>query len=327
MNTSRTRTLILIAGSMVIVVAALLFVMAMNVGEIAPAQHDISDGRLNVMFVISFVLLIGLAIALLFMIYLAGRTPTGALAFGMVQTPEHMTAIGSGTPEGEPHPVAEKGGKAAGRDRVLSDAAGELKTSVDAIHEELEEILEDDVPADKAHMQSIFDETDRLKKIIDSMEQLARVQEIARLNRKELLQVGPLLENVIEATRQAVPDKDVTYNLECEAGLAMKGDPECIGRIIRNIADNAARSIKGSGSVTITADRRNGMVVFSVRDTGAGIRRAHLSHIYERFFRGTGTGIGMGLAIVKEFVDACGGTIEVQTAADKGTTFIVQMPG
>ncbi len=319
--------MILIAGSIVIAVAALLFVMAMHVGDITPTQYDISHGRLNVMLAISFVLLIGLAIALLFMIYLAGRTPTGALDYGMVRKPEHMTAIGSGTPEGERHPVAENGGKAPSRDRVLSDAAGELKTSVDAIHEELEEILDDEVPADKAHMQSIFVETDRLKKIIDSMEQLTRVQEIARLNRKELLQVGPLLEDVIEATRQAVPDKDVTYNLECEAGFAMKGDPECIGRIIGNIVDNAARSITGSGSVTITAGRRSGMVVFSVRDTGAGIRRAHLSHIYERFFRGSGTGIGMGLAIVKELVDACGGKIEVQTAADKGTTFIVQMPG
>jgi signal transduction histidine kinase len=119
----------------------------------------------------------------------------------------------------------------------------------------------------------------------------------------------------------------VTYNLECEAGLAMEGDPECIYAIIGNIVDNAAHAIKGSGSVTLTANRRNGMVVFSVKDTGAGIRRTHLSHIYERFFRGSGTGIGMGLAIAKELVDACGGKIEVQTAADKGTTFIVQMPG
>jgi len=63
-----------------------------------------------------------------------------------------------------------------------------------------------------------------------------------------------------------------------------------------------------------------------VKDSGTGIRRAHLAHIYERFFRGAGSGVGMGLAIAKELVDACGGTIEVQTAVNKGTTFIVQLP-
>jgi signal transduction histidine kinase len=141
-----------------------------------------------------------------------------------------------------------------------------------------------------------------------------------------VLQIEPLLRGVIEAARRAVPDRDVTFHLECEDGLAMQGDPECVRRIIGNIADNAARSIKVSGTVTLTACRRGGQVAFSVRDTGTGIRRAHLPHIYERFFRGTGTGIGMGLSIVKELVDACGGTIEVETAVNKGTTVTVLLP-
>jgi signal transduction histidine kinase len=90
--------------------------------------------------------------------------------------------------------------------------------------------------------------------------------------------------------------------------------------------DNAARAIKGSGTVTVTAGRTGSAAVFSVSDTGSGIRRAHLSHIYERFFRGSGAGIGMGLSIVKALVDASGGKIEVRTEAGKGTTFTVQLP-
>ena len=158
------------------------------------------------------------------------------------------------------------------------------------------------------------------------MEQLSRAQAIARALKKESLQIEPLLNGIIEKARLVVTDRDVTYNLECEAGLTMKGDPECINRIIGNITDNAAQFIKGSGSVTLTAVRKGELVVFSIKDTGTGIRRAHLSHLYERFFRGTGSGIGMGLSIVKELVDACGGKIEVQTLVGKGTTFIVQMP-
>ena len=327
MNTSSTKKITLITGGIVIALAVLLFVNAMTVWDFAQPGQGLFQGRSNILLGISFVLLIGLAIALLFMIFLDGRVPAGAPVDRVVRKQGKAAATRSEMREEENLPLAEAGGNTERQVAVLSDTAGELRNAVDAIQEELEEILEDEAPADNEHVQSIFEETDRLKKIIDSMEQLNRVQEITRLNRKEPLQVEPLLQGVMEATRQAVPDKDVTYNLECEAGLAMEGDPECIYAIIGNIVDNAEHAIKGSGSVTLTANRRNGMVVFSVKDTGPGIRRAHLSHIYERFFRGSGTGIGMGLAIAKELVDACGGNIEVQTAADKGTTFIVQMPG
>ncbi len=322
MNTYRIRTSILIAGGAVVALAALFFLYAVSLAEFSRPGQGLFQGRSNVLMFISFALLTGLAIMLLFVISRAGKRAADAPVPGTGQE----QAAGQETPEAEPS-QAVPGGEAGKGDAVLSDTAGELRTTVDVIEEELEEILDDEVPVDKAHVQSIFEETDRLKKIIDSMEQLGRVQEIARLNRKELLQIEPLLKGIIEATRNAVPDKDVTYNLECEAGLSVMGDPECIGRIIGNIADNAARSIKSSGTVTLFASRRNGMVVFSVRDTGTGIRRSHVSHIYERFFRGTGAGIGMGLAIVKELVDACGGTIEVQTEVNKGTTFTVQLPG
>jgi signal transduction histidine kinase len=67
-------------------------------------------------------------------------------------------------------------------------------------------------------------------------------------------------------------------------------------------------------------------MVFSVRDTGIGIRPKQLPHLYERFFRGAGSGIGMGLAIVKELVDACGGMIEVKTRSGEGSVFTVHIP-
>lgn len=209
---------------------------------------------------------------------------------------------------------------------IISDTAGELRSTIEVMQEELEEILEEEAPADKEHMQSLYDETDRLKKIIASMEQLSQAQAIAHSLKKEPLQIELLLKDIIEKARLAVPDRDITYTLECDPGIAMLGDAECIRRILGNITDNAARFIKDSGTVTLSAARAGGMAVFSVRDTGTGIRRAHLSHLYERFFRGTGSGIGMGLSIVKELVDACGGKIEVQSAVGKGTTFTVQLP-
>ncbi len=326
MNTSRSKIIILTAGAAVIALALLLFVSAMRISDFAAPEQGPFQGRSNVLLAAAFVLLIGLAIALFFIIFRTAGAVENASVSGAKRKPGHAAPTRAAKPEGEALPVVAAEGRAEGTAGVISDTTEELRTTVDVIQDELEEILDDEVPADKVHMQSIYEETHRLKKIIGSMEQLTRGLEIARENRKELLRIEPLLNGIIEATRQAVPDKDVTYSLECEPGLAMMGNPECIGRIIGNIVDNAARSIKDSGSVMLTAGRRNDMIVFSVRDTGTGIRKVHRSHIYERFFRGTGTGIGMGLAIVKELVDACGGKIDVQTAVNEGTTFIVQMP-
>jgi signal transduction histidine kinase len=188
-NTSSTKKIILITGGIVIALAVLLFVNAMSVGDFAQPGQGLFQGRSNVLLGISFVLLIGLAIALLFMIFLDARAPAGAPVDGVVRKPGKAAATRSKMREGENLPLAEAGGNTERQVAVLSDTAGELRNAVDAIQEGLEEILEDEAPADNEHVQSIFEETDRLKKIIDSMEQLNRVQEITRLNRKEPLQV------------------------------------------------------------------------------------------------------------------------------------------
>ena len=210
--------------------------------------------------------------------------------------------------------------------RLLSDTAGELRTSVGAIQEELEDIMDEETPADKEHMQSLFDETDRLKKIIEGMEQLSKAKALAHSLRKQSIDLGPLLNNIIEKTRLGAQGKDITVSLECEPGLTMTVDPDCLNRILGNLMDNAAKAVKNAGIVTLTVAQEGDQFVFSVTDTGIGIRPKQLPHLYERFFRGAGSGIGMGLAIVKELVDACGGKIEVKTKSGEGSVFTVHIP-
>lgn len=315
MNSFRFNRTILTSGGSILALALVLFAASFALNDFGGA--GLFGGRSKILLVLGFGLLFGLGLFLLLRLSRAGaaQVPAGGM--------EPRAAAGSAAVAVEPAAVSEQ---AEGQTEILSDAAEELRTTVDVIQEELEEILDDDVPADKEHLQLLYDETDRLKRIIDSMEQLSQVQEIARLNRRELLPVEPLLQDVVAGAKEALPDRNIAYGIECEPGLVMQGDPECLRRIIGNLTDNAARSLRGAGTVTIAAGRSGGAVVFTVADTGTGIRRAHLPHIYERFFRGTGSGIGMGLSIVKELVDAFGGTIEVRTAANKGTTFTVSLP-
>ena len=303
---SKNRSLVLL--SVVLITLSMgLFISGMIINGL--------NGPSGWLFVPAFVLLSGTAVVLTVVVARAAASVTTKPASG-------RRAVRRTVETGGLIPVAEADLSAG----LLSDTAGELRTSVGAIQEELEDIMDEEAPADKEHMQSLFDETDRLKKIIEGMEQLSKAQALAHSLRKQSVDLGPLLNNIIEKTRLGAQGKDITFTLECEPGLTMTVDPDCLSRILGNLMDNAAKAVKNTGSVTLTVARAGDQSVFSVRDTGIGIRPKQLPHLYERFFRGAGSGIGMGLAIVKELVDACGGKIEVETKSGEGSVFTVHLP-
>ena len=302
---SKNRSLVLLSVAL-ITLSAGLFISGMMINGLT--------GSSGWLFLPAFALLCGIAVVLTVVV---ARTAVSVAT----KPASDRRAVQRTGETGRPTPAGEADLSA----RLLSDTAGELRTSVGAIQEELEDII-DEAPADKEHMQSLFDETDRLKKIIEGMEQLSKAKALAHSLRKQSVDLGPLLNNIIEKTRLGAHGRDITFSLECEPGLAMTADPDCLSRILGNLMDNAAKAVKNAGSVTLTAARAGDQMVFSVRDTGIGIRPKQLPHLYERFFRGAGSGIGMGLAIVKELVDACGGKIEVKTKAGEGSIFTVHMP-
>ena len=319
LNNPRIKNVILFIGGAFIALSMVLFLSAVTIRDFGqPDQENFFTGRSSILLLISFVLLAGLALTLLIIITRTLNRPVSMPA--SVQAISRLKSLKAGLPDAtELIEVADKSAQ------ILSDTAGELRTSVGAIEEELEDMIDDEDPVDKDHMQSLFEETDRLKKIIDGMEQLSQAQSLTRSFRKESIELEALLKAVLEKTRNTAQGRDVTFLLECEPSLTMTADPECLKTIMENLMDNAAKAVKNAGRVTLSAARKGDQVVFSVADTGSGIRAKHLSHIYERFFRGTGIGIGMGLTIVKELVDACGGRIEVQTELGKGSVFTVHI--
>ena len=306
MLTSKNRSLVLLSIAL-ITLSIGLFIPGMMINGLS--------GPSSWLLLLAFVLLSGIAVVLTIVVARSAVSAATKPASG------RRAVLRTGE-TGQPTSAGEADLSA----RLLSDTAGELRTSVGAIQEELEDIMDDEAPADKEHMQSLFDETDRLKKIIEGMEQLSQAKALAHSLRKQSVDLGPLLNGILEKTRLSAQGRDITFSLECEPGLTMTADPDCLSRILGNLMDNAAKAVKNAGSVTLTAARAGDQMVFSVRDTGIGIRPKQLPHLYERFFRGAGSGIGMGLAIVKELVDACGGKIEAKTKSGEGSVFTVHIP-
>jgi len=332
---SRLNNITLVAAcSVLIVVSLVLFLSAMTLQDVGQSGREtIFSTRSSILILIAFVLLGGLALTLLIFVT---RTLSMAVVMPLLgKTASARQGSRKSAPIVDADATSSSAGNPEQRDalealrnksvQILKDAAGELRISVGVIQEKLEEMREDEGPAEIEQMQSLLEETDRLKQIIDGMEQLSQAQTLARSLRRESFELEPLLKTVLEKTRNLAHRRDVKFTLECEQGLIVTADAECLRRIIENLMDNAAKAVKNAGSVVLSTMRNGDDVVSSVADTGCGIRAEHLSHIYERFFRGTGTGIGMGLTIAKELVDACGGTIEVHTEPGKGSVFTVHI--
>jgi len=255
----------------------------------------------------------------------------------------------SATPAGTPYPIAAAGQSADMSVGMAVPETVEVADIPDTPHRELVEeipsriepplskavgakkdelaVIEDDfLDVDDADMQPLAGDPDRITRIVEGLNKLAKAQTLGRALQKQPVELAPFLDTIIERTRGSFLDKDITFNLECQSGFTLSTDPDCLTGIMANLMDNAAKAVKNAGTVTVSAEARDDHAVFTVKDTGTGIRRKDVPHLFEQYYRASGSGIGLGLTIVKELVNACGGTIEVQTTRGKGSVFIVSLP-
>ncbi len=99
-----------------------------------------------------------------------------------------------------------------------------------------------------------------------------------------------------------------------------------MSQVIINLLSNALKAEKEGGIVWIKAGLINTDFFIEIRDTGHGIKKDDIPFIFERFYKASEGGLGLGLTISKELVEAHGGRIEVQSEYGKGTTFRVYIP-
>jgi two-component system, chemotaxis family, CheB/CheR fusion protein len=138
----------------------------------------------------------------------------------------------------------------------------------------------------------------------------------------------------VESARVAAEAKEVSIELSSETKTAMvRGDPDRLQQVAWNLLSNAVKFTPRGGRVQVCIGRVGTYMHLTVRDTGRGIPRDFLPHVFERFRQGEGrpsrtqTGLGLGLAIVKQLVEQHGGTVAADSTGEgQGATFTIALP-
>ncbi len=212
------------------------------------------------------------------------------------------------------------------RKKLTSNIAHELRTPISAIRGELEGMLDGLIVPEKQNIQSLYDETGRLIKILEGIEELSRAEASTLTLSKQEIVLRPFIKNIADRFGKLFRDKGTAFELLCDDALSVSADPDKLSQIIINLLSNALRATGANGRIWITCHKKNASVLIETGDTGTGISPDDLPFIFERFYRSSGGGLGIGLTIVRELVEAHDGKISVQSKQGTGTVFTVTLP-
>lgn len=187
-------------------------------------------------------------------------------------------------------------------------------------------------PAYMRDMSILYRNARHLQKLMNDVLDLARVEAAQTALVMERTAVVPFLNDVAEMARSLVTARGLTLHVDVQPDIPdVWMDETRIRQVLLNLINNAVRFTE-QGTITIGARRRQSDVLFTVKDTGIGISAEHLPHIFEEFYQlDSGmsrrhSGVGLGLAISKRFVELHNGSIWAESAPGKGSTFYFSLP-
>ncbi len=214
--------------------------------------------------------------------------------------------------------------------RFVADASHELRTPLTTIRGNLG-LLQRDPPIDpedrRAALDDMVAETERMSRLVNDLLILARA-DAGRPLARQPVPLAPLLDDLCRQARLLAP----AHRLDCgDAGdLAVLGDRDALRQVLLILLDNAIKYTPPDGTIAVAATDADEGVAISVQDTGIGIARADLPHLFERFYRSdtarTGEGAGLGLAIARALTEGQDGAIAVESAEGAGSRFTVTLP-
>jgi signal transduction histidine kinase len=216
------------------------------------------------------------------------------------------------------------------RREFITNAAHELRTPLTNLQGYLEALRDGVIEPERATFESLWDEADRLVRLSRSLDTLAAGDAEGNAEARDV-DLAAIMTAAIDLARPAAIAADLALEADVPESLPARGNPDQLAQVAGNLLQNAIRYTPRGGRIDVRAERRPSDVLVSVTNTGDGIPEGDLPHVFERFYRVEKSrdrargGAGIGLAIVRQLVEAAGGAVGVESR-DGRTRFWFSVP-
>jgi signal transduction histidine kinase len=213
----------------------------------------------------------------------------------------------------------------------IANAAHELRTPLTNLQGYLEALRDGVITADRATYESLHEEADRLVRLSRSLDALAEGDAATDPPRLEEIDLGSAIRSAVDLAAPAFERRAIQVELDVPDRLPARANPDHLAQVLGNLVSNAARYTPEGGRVTVRAERRPSDVLVSVANSGEPIPADDLERVFERFYRVEKSrdrehgGAGIGLAIVKQLIEAAGGRVGAESR-DGLTRFWFSLP-
>lgn len=221
------------------------------------------------------------------------------------------------------------------RTDFVANVSHELRTPITVISgylETLTENLDQFAPRWRKPLEQMLQQSRRMEAIVRDLLLLSRLETKALTRQQSLVDLEALLSEIRNDTLLAFQDKGHDLQVQCDAGLLLKGDRSELYSALSNLSFNAAKYTPNGGRIQIEAQLDDTALRVSVTDNGIGVEEQHIPRLTERFYRVDASrashsgGTGLGLAIVKHVLMRHGGTLEILSQPGKGSRFTCVFP-
>jgi signal transduction histidine kinase len=222
------------------------------------------------------------------------------------------------------------------KSEFISNVSHELKSPLTSIRMMTEMLHHNRVQTEErksAYYSAMLEESEHLSHLIDNILDFSRIDDDRKKYDFTDLDLDELLCKFLESTRQRLqePGFEIRYNRPDQVPV-IKADKNAILQVFYNLVDNAIKFSGTSRQIDISLFSRDDELLFCVKDYGIGISGKEQEKIFDRFYRGDKPqrlgikGSGIGLTIVKQIVEAHGGTINIESEVGKGSRVVVRLP-
>lgn len=226
----------------------------------------------------------------------------------------------------------------AARDDFLSICSHELRTPLTSLRlqtqlsrRSLDKNDSGEIPMDKyrRYLDNANSQIDRLVRLVEDMLDIARIRAGKLSLNAEKVELGSLVEEVMERSAAQIATTGSTVEVKVEKGIFGVWDRFRLEQVFVNLLTNALK-YGGGKPIEVSAREEDGAAILKVADHGIGIDKESQHKIFERFERAASklniSGLGLGLFIVRQIVESHGGTIRVESEPGQGSCFTVTLP-